>query len=167
MLHGLSDRNPSRGPLSRLSCQPHDPLLRTPLHDWHQSHGGRLVEFGGWSMPVQYTTIVEEHQAVRQRVGLFDISHMGRLTFDGPGVLDWLERVTTNQVSRLADGQIQYSLMTNERGGVIDDILVYRQPFAYLVVCNASNRAKVVRAVRAPSGRRDGQLPRSDRRTRR
>jgi aminomethyltransferase len=102
------------------------------------------VEFGGWSMPVQYTTIMEEHLAVRQRVGLFDISHMGRLTFDGPGVLEWLERVTTNQVARLADYQIQYSLMTNDQGGVIDDILVYRQPFAYLVVCNASNRANVV-----------------------
>ena len=95
-------------------------------------------------MPVQYTTIIEEHTAVRQRVGLFDISHMGRLTFDGPGILEWLERVTTNQVARLADNQIQYSLMTNEQGGVIDDILVYRQPFAYLMVCNASNRAKVV-----------------------
>ena len=95
-------------------------------------------------MPVQYTSIVEEHVAVRQRVGLFDISHMGRLTFDGPGVTEWLERLTTNQVSRLADGQIQYSLMTNDRGGVIDDILVYRQPMAYLVVCNASNRLNVV-----------------------
>ncbi len=68
-------------------------LLQTPLHVWHQANGGRLVEFGGWSMPVQYTTIVDEHKAVRERVGLFDISHMGRLTFDGPGVLDWLERV--------------------------------------------------------------------------
>lgn len=120
------------------------PLLRTPLHPWHQAHGGRLVEFGGWSMPVQYTTIVEEHQAVRQRVGLFDISHMGRLTFDGPGVLGWLERVTTNHVARLRENQIQYSLMPNERGGVIDDLLVYRQPFAFLVVCNASNRQRVV-----------------------
>ncbi|MGO9916082.1 MAG: glycine cleavage system aminomethyltransferase GcvT [Isosphaeraceae bacterium] len=118
-------------------------LLKTPLHDWHQAHGGRLVEFGGWSMPVQYTTIVEEHRAVRERAGLFDISHMGRLTFDGPGVLDWLERVTTNRVSRLADLQIQYSLVPNEHGGVIDDILVYRQPFAYIVVCNASNRDAV------------------------
>ncbi len=102
------------------------------------------MQFSGWSMPVQYTTIVEEHVAVRQRVGLFDISHMGRLTFDGPGVLEWLERVTTNQVARLTDHQIQYSLMTNEHGGVIDDILVYRQSFAFLVVCNASNRGKVV-----------------------
>lgn len=119
-------------------------LLATPLHQWHQSHGGRLVEFGGWSMPVQYTSIVDEHETVRRRVGLFDISHMGRLTFEGPGVQGWLERLTTNQVSRLAEGQIQYSLMTTDRGGVIDDILVYRQPFAYLVVCNASNRAPVV-----------------------
>ena len=71
---------------------PGDFPLQTPLHAWHQAHGGRMVEFGGWSMPVQYTTIVEEHQAVRQRVGLFDISHMGRLTFDGPDVLTWLER---------------------------------------------------------------------------
>jgi aminomethyltransferase len=118
-------------------------LLRTPLHDWHQAHGGRLVEFGGWSMPVQYTNIVAEHNAVRTRVGLFDISHMGRLTFDGPGVLDWLERVTTNHVARLADLQIQYSLLATDRGGVIDDILVYRQPYAYIVVCNASNRAAV------------------------
>jgi aminomethyltransferase len=125
---------------------PGDPPLRTPLFAWHEAHGARLVEFGGWSMPVQYSTIVEEHQAVRRRVGLFDISHMGRLTFDGLGTLPWLERVTTNQVARLAEGQIQYSLMPNDQGGLIDDILVYRLPsgVGYLVVCNASNRANVV-----------------------
>src|SRR5437016_9276411 len=132
--------------------------LQTPLAPWHRSHGGRLVEFGGWSMPVQYSTIVEEHQAVRQRVGLFDISHMGRLTFDGPGVLDWLERVTTNQVARLADHQIQYSLMTNDQGGVIDDILVYRQPFAYLVVCNASNRTNVLAQLERQRGGAAGSM---------
>jgi aminomethyltransferase len=123
------------------------PLLQTPLHEWHRAHGGRLVEFGGWSMPVQYTTIVEEHEAVRKRVGLFDISHMGRLTFDGAGAIEWLERVTTNRVASLAENQIQYSLIANEQGGVIDDILVYRQPFAWLVVCNASNRERVVSQV--------------------
>jgi aminomethyltransferase len=123
------------------------PPLQTPLYEWHRAHGGRLVEFGGWSMPVQYTTIVEEHEAVRKRVGLFDISHMGRLTFDGPDVIDWLERVTTNRVASLDENQIQYSLIANEKGGVIDDILVYRQPFACLVVCNASNRDLVVRHV--------------------
>ena len=109
-------------------------------------------------MPVQYTTIIEEHVAVRQRVGLFDISHMGRLTFDGHGALQWLERVTTNQVARLADGQIQYSLMTNDQGGVIDDILVYRQPFAYLMVCNASNRGNVVQQLERHRGNAPGSF---------
>src|SRR5277367_995291 len=109
-------------------------------------------------MPVQYTSIVEEHLAVRQRVGLFDISHMGRLTFDGPGVLEWLERVTTNQVARLADDQIQYSLMTNDLGGVIDDILVYRQPFAFLMVCSASNRVNVVEQLDRHRGDAEGSF---------
>ena len=109
----------------------------------------------GWSMPVQYTSILEEHQAVRTAVGLFDISHMARLFFSGPDAAAWLDRVTTNHVARLKPGQIQYSLIVNERGGILDDILVYhldrddslgadREPTAYLVVGNASNRAKVV-----------------------
>jgi aminomethyltransferase len=119
-------------------------LLETPLAPWHRAHGGRLVVFGGWSMPVQYTTIIEEHQAVRRRVGLFDISHMGRLTFHGPDALGWLERVTTNHVARLKEGQIQYSLMATEQGGVIDDVLVYRLPVGYCMVCNASNRTQVL-----------------------
>ena len=130
-------------PTSEVRVSTTESLLKTPLFDWHQAHGGRLVEFGGWSMPVQYTNIVAEHTAVRQCVGLFDISHMGRLTFDGPDVLDWLERVTTNHVANLADLQIQYSLLATDTGGVIDDILVYRQPYAYFVVCNASNRGPV------------------------
>ncbi len=95
-------------------------------------------------MPVQYSTIVEEHQAVRRRAGLFDISHMGRLTFEGAGAEAWLERVTTNHVARLAVNQIQYSLMANDAGGLIDDVLVYRTPYGYTLVCNASNREKVV-----------------------
>jgi aminomethyltransferase len=119
-------------------------LLKTPLFDWHQSHGGRIVEFGGWLMPVQYSTIIDEHQAVRQRVGVFDISHMGRLTFDGPGMLSWLERVTTNHVAKLNLNQIQYSLMANDQGGLIDDILVYRHQYGYYLVCNASNRPAVL-----------------------
>jgi aminomethyltransferase len=109
-------------------------------------------------MPVQYSTIGEEHRAVRERVGIFDISHMGRITCDGEGVLDWLERVTTNDVARLADGQIQYSLMTNEQGGVIDDILVYRQPFAFFMVCNASNRPKVLEQLERHRGGAGGSL---------
>jgi aminomethyltransferase len=118
--------------------------LKTPLFDRHKARGGRIVEFGGWLMPVLYTSIVEEHLAVRQRVGLFDISHMGRLTFDGADALPWLEHVTTNQVERLAENQIQYSLMANGGGGLIDDVLVYRTPHGLLMVCNASNRAHVL-----------------------
>ncbi|MDR3617789.1 MAG: glycine cleavage system aminomethyltransferase GcvT [Paludisphaera borealis] len=118
--------------------------LKTPLFDWHQAHGGRMVDFAGWSMPVQYTSIVEEHQAVRRGVGLFDISHMGRLAFEGAGALGWIDRVTTNDASKLQPNQIQYSLMANDLGGLIDDILVYRLDKGYYVVCNASNRAAVV-----------------------
>jgi aminomethyltransferase len=118
--------------------------LKTPLHDWHQSHGGRLVEFGGWMMPVQYGSIVEEHHAVRKGVGLFDVSHMGRLTFDGPDALVWLEHVTTNHVARLGENQVQYSLMANGGGGLIDDVLVSRSQYGYVLVCNASNRAHVL-----------------------
>jgi glycine cleavage system T protein (aminomethyltransferase) len=119
-------------------------LLKTPLYDWHRAHKGRLVEFGGWSMPVQYSTIIEEHNGVRQRVGLFDISHMGRLKFEGPDALAWLEKVTTNHVAKLKPGQIQYSLMVDDDGGMLDDVLVYNRPDGLAMVCNASNRPKVL-----------------------
>lgn len=132
--------------------------LQTPLHAWHAAHGGRMVEFGGWSMPVQYTSIVEEHRAVRTRAGLFDISHMGRINFEGDA-LPWLESVTTNEVARLKPGQIQYSLMPNERGGLIDDVLVYRRADGgYAMVCNASNRENVLAQLEARRGGRDARL---------
>ncbi|HEX8204277.1 MAG TPA: glycine cleavage system aminomethyltransferase GcvT [Isosphaeraceae bacterium] len=118
--------------------------LQTALSDWHRRHGGRLVEFGGWSMPVQYSSIIAEHQAVRQRVGLFDIGHMGRLRIQGPDAQALLERATTNHVARLVQGQIQYSLMAHDDGGILDDVLVYRVRDLYGLVCNASNRPKVV-----------------------
>jgi aminomethyltransferase len=118
--------------------------LRTSLYDWHVAHGGRIVEFGGWLMPVQYSSIIEEHLTVRNRVGLFDISHMGRLRFEGADALAWLELATTNHVAKLEVGQIQYSLMVNGAGGVLDDVLVYRLPDAFFMVCNASNRLKVL-----------------------
>jgi aminomethyltransferase len=103
-----------------------------------------MVEFGGWLMPVQYSTILDEHKAVRTGVGLFDISHMGRLVFDGSGSEDWLEQLTTNHVARLKPGRIQYSLMCTDDGGVLDDVLVYRMSDRSLrLVCNASNRLKV------------------------
>ncbi len=134
------------------------PSFQTPLHDWHQAHGGRMVEFGGWSMPVQYSSIVEEHQAVRQRVGLFDISHMGRLTFSGAGAEAWLERVTTNHVARLAENRVQYSLMANEAGGLIDDVLVYRTPSGLILVCNAANRESVIAQLDQHRGTADATL---------
>jgi aminomethyltransferase len=122
-----------------------DAALETPLAAWHRAHGGRMVPFAGWAMPVQYTSIVEEHNAVRAAVGLFDISHMGRLTLDGPAAAAWIEGLTTNHVAKLAAGRIQYSLMLNAGGGVVDDLLVYRTGAeSYLVVCNASNRPRVV-----------------------
>ena len=120
--------------------------LKTPLHAWHKAHGGRLVEFGGWEMPVQYSSIVDEHKAVRERVGLFDISHMGRLCFYVKDGLEYTNYATTNDVGKLKPGQIQYGLMVNDDGGVLDDVLVYKKPRSeqYWIVCNASNRPKVI-----------------------
>ncbi|WP_165073603.1 glycine cleavage system aminomethyltransferase GcvT [Paludisphaera rhizosphaerae] len=118
--------------------------LKTPLFDWHEANGGRMVDFAGWLMPVQYTSIVEEHQKVRNGVGLFDVSHMGRLAFDGPKALPWINTVATNDAAKLEPGKIQYSLLANDLGGLIDDILVYRLDKGYYVVCNASNRDRVV-----------------------
>jgi len=119
-------------------------LQKTPLHAWHCDHGGRMVDFAGWSMPVQYSTIVAEHEAVRTAAGLFDISHMGRLRFGGPARVELLDLLTTNQVAALKEGQVQYSLMLNEAAGILDDILVYRFADWHLLVCNASNRPRIV-----------------------
>lgn len=124
-------------------------LRRTPLYDWHVCHGGRMVDFAGWSMPLQYSSIVAEHQATRTGVGLFDVSHMGRLRFDGPGAGAFLDHVTSRSVCDLKSGRVRYSLITNESGGILDDVLVYRladaaeQPY-YLMVVNASNREKIL-----------------------
>jgi len=106
-----------------------------------------MVDFAGWDMPVQYSSIVAEHQAVRTAVGLFDISHMGRLEFSGPDASWFLNFLTTNNVRNLDVGEIQYSLIVNERGGILDDILVYRFPDNYLMVVNASNREKILRWI--------------------
>ena len=118
--------------------------LRTPLYDWHVAHGGRMVEFGGWDMPVQYTSIVEEHQAVRTAAGLFDISHMGRLSFGGADALALIQQVYTNNAATMKDGQVRYGLVCNEQGGIRDDVLVYRWPYGWAMVVNASNRDKIV-----------------------
>ena len=118
--------------------------LRTPLYDWHVAHGGRMVDFAGWDMPVQYGTIIDEHNAVRTAAGLFDISHMGRLSFAGPDALALLQQVFTNDVAAMKDFQVRYGLVCNDRGGIRDDVLVYRWPYGYAMVVNASNRDKIV-----------------------
>src|SRR5437016_11058014 len=117
---------------------------RTPLHDWHAAHGARMVDFAGWDMPIQYTTIIDEHQAVRTGAGLFDISHMGRLSFGGSDALALIQQVYTNNAATLKDGQVRYGLVCNANGGIRDDVLVYRWPYGYAMVVNASNRAKIV-----------------------
>src|SRR5438128_9774610 len=118
--------------------------LRTPLYDWHMAHGGRMVDFAGWDMPVQYTTIIEEHTAVRTGAGLFDISHMGRLSFGGKDALALIQRVYTNNAATMKDFQVRYGLVCNDQGGIRDDVLVYRWPYGYAMVVNASNREKIL-----------------------
>jgi aminomethyltransferase len=118
-------------------------LQKTPLHQWHADAGARLVDFAGFDMPVQYTGITEEHNAVRSIAGLFDISHMGRLWFTGPDACKFLDHIVTNDVTMLSVGQIRYALVTNEQGGILDDVLVYRWDDAYALVVNASNRPKI------------------------
>ena len=114
-------------------------LKRTPLFAAHQRLGGKLVEFGAWEMPVQYTSIVDEHLAVRTAAGIFDISHMGEVLVSGPAAEAFLNQTLTNDIRKLAVGQGQYTLMCNERGGVIDDLYVYRVlDQQYLAVVNAS-----------------------------
>jgi aminomethyltransferase len=118
--------------------------LRTPLYDWHVANGGRLVDFAGWDMPVQYTTITQEHEAVRHAAGLFDISHMGRLSIEGGDAWALLQRVSTNDVATMKDGQIRYGLICNEAGGILDDVLVYWIAPHWTMVVNASNREKIL-----------------------
>jgi aminomethyltransferase len=114
-------------------------MKRTPLFSAHQKLGGKLIEFGGWEMPVQYTSIMDEHLAVRRAAGLFDISHMGEVSISGPAAEAFLNRTLTNDLRKLSVGQGQYTLMCNERGGVIDDLYAYRLAAdEYLLIINAS-----------------------------
>lgn len=120
-----------------------DGLKRTPLYGEHMAAGAKLVPFAGYEMPVQYRTgIIAEHQAVRTHAGLFDVSHMGELEIRGPQALDLVQYVTTNDASRLAIGQAQYGVICHEDGGCIDDCITYRFDDNYMIVVNASNRAK-------------------------
>jgi aminomethyltransferase len=118
-------------------------LKRTPLHARHLAHGARMVPFGGWAMPVEYTGIVEEHLAVRTRAGLFDVSHMGQIEIAGDRALDAVQHLCSNDASRLKIGQAQYSALTTPEGCFVDDLLVYRMgPGHFLFVVNAGNIEK-------------------------
>ena len=118
-------------------------LLTTPLNAWHRANGGRMIDFGGWDLPVSFSGLREEHQQVRSAVGLFDVSHMGEVRLRGPGAIDAIQHLVTNDVSVLVDGQAQYTVMCNERGGVVDDLLVYRFSDDEVLLCvNAANREK-------------------------
>lgn len=117
-------------------------LQRTVLYDSHLAAGARMVEFGGWEMPVQYSNLIEEHQAVRGGAGLFDISHMGRVMVRGPQATAFLQYVTTCDVTAIPLGQSSYGLLCQPDGGVVDDIFIYHVPDEYLVVVNAANRAR-------------------------
>ncbi|RYG44936.1 glycine cleavage system aminomethyltransferase GcvT, partial [bacterium] len=125
-------------------------LSRTALYDAHVAMGGRIVPFAGYEMPVQYSSIIAESKAVREGVGMFDVSHMARLRVNGPGALAFLEKVTTNDVANLGDWEGQYSLMLNENGGTVDDLIVFKDTDdAYRVVVNASNHEKDVAWMRS------------------
>ncbi len=113
---------------------------QTPLYETHVKYGGKIVEFGGWLLPVQYAGILEEHKAVRERAGLFDVSHMGEVLVKGPGALAFLQKLVTNDVSRIADTQVQYTPMCYPDGGTVDDLLIYkRSQNEYFLVINAAN----------------------------
>ena len=115
-------------------------LRRTPLYERHAAAGARLVPFVGWEMPVQYGSIADEHRAVRTAAGVFDVSHMGQLDLDGPGTHQYLQERLSNDLDKIGAGKAQYTLLTNERGGIVDDLIAYRRgDDSYLLVVNASN----------------------------
>jgi aminomethyltransferase len=117
-------------------------LLRTPLYERHVAAGGRMVPFAGWELPVQYTGVIPEHRAVRADSGVFDVSHMGQLHVEGPRAHELLQSLLANDLDRIDDGGAQYTLLTNEQGGIVDDLIAYRiERGRYLLVVNAANRA--------------------------
>ncbi len=118
--------------------------MRTPLYDTHRKLGARFIDFHGWEMPLQYSGVVDEVNAVRNSVGVFDISHMGRLLVSGKEAFDVLQRLTTNNLEKLSPGKVQYNLFTNERGGVRDDVTIYMLSEEEFFICvNAGNREKI------------------------
>src|SRR5579884_4227966 len=116
---------------------------RTALYDEHVRLGARLIPFGGFDMPVQYSRILKEREAVRHRAGLFDLSHMGQFILEGENVASWADALTVNAVSTMKPGQARYNIFTNEHGGAHDDVIFYRLPDRWLLVVNASNAGKM------------------------
>ena len=127
------------GATPRLAAVSESAPKTTPLYDEHIKLGGKMIPFGGWLMPVQYSSIMEEHQAVRNAVGVFDISHMGELVVSGPHAGEWLNTMLTNNVGKLGVGTGQYTFLLNDEAGIIDDLIVYRiEDETFLLVVNAS-----------------------------
>ncbi len=129
---------------------------RTPLYPVHVALGARMIEFGGWMMPLQYSGIIEEHRAVRSRAGIFDLSHMGEIEIIGRNALDLVQLMTTNDASKLEVGQAQYSLMCKPDGGIVDDLLVYRLHDRFSLVVNAANASKDFAWIRYHADGRPG-----------
>ena len=115
-------------------------LKRTPLFDCYAKYGGKTIDFGGWALPVQFSSIKEEHDAVRNRAGLFDVSHMGEIFVEGPGARAYLQKLLSNDISKIAVGSAQYNAMCYDNGGVVDDLLAYHlSDNCYLLCVNAAN----------------------------
>ena len=132
-------------------------LLHSPLHDRHVALGAKMADFGGWSMPIEYPGggVVAEHTAVRERVGIFDVSHLGKARVSGPGAADFVNSCLTNDLRRIGPGQAQYTMCCTETGGVVDDLIQYlRSDDDVFLIPNAANTAKVVEllAAAAPEG---------------
>src|SRR5689334_17398566 len=129
---------------------PAEPLRTTPLNSVHRALGAKMVDFGGWDMPVQYSGIIDEHNAVRTAAGLFDVSHMGEIDIRGPEAAKLADYVTTNSVQRLKTGQAHYSGLLYEHGGFVDDILVHKVADDHYFLCvNSSNQEKDFEHIRA------------------
>ncbi len=134
-------------------------LKETPLREVHLELGAKLVGFAGWEMPIRYGSILEEHQSVRQAAGIFDISHMGHLHVEGPGSSEWLNRMLTNNVENLSEGEAQYTFLLNEEGGIIDDLILYRlEERRFLLVVNAARTAEAFAWLRTNNVREEIEL---------
>jgi aminomethyltransferase len=138
-------------------------LRKTPLNAVHRELSGKMVAFGGWDMPVEYAGLISEHMAVRQAAGLFDVSHMGEFTIEGPGAVAFLQRVTSNDAAKLAVGQAQYSALPLQNGAPADDVILYRKADdRFLMVVNASNTEKDLAWLRSQEPRECDLVDRSD-----